>query len=339
MDIDWLGYAELIDTFTFREKASISIPKRVRERAFSLQVDVEIVSTDGRDYANAKSAPAYGFFGYAVLVFRNYASIQIPIAQPRQCLYYERIEDAYVNWYQFYLWRNAREFSRAQAYLLGQIGESIGLGEYVVPPSECVQWAGFEEVPLREVYVKCRVGTQFRLEVSRWEARYELTTDGCPSVPKSNQEDDVESDGTGRDDGLPPLGVQPQQSPDSTDPYYGFPPISTNNELGEYGNNKINGIDFPNPDNNPLIPQVAFYLTWQFRTFDNNCNPIVGYANASYVAGFAGEITITLGQSASRTCDTDLYYQRITIAGVIVDERAGGGNSCYEIFAISIVPS
>jgi hypothetical protein len=102
MALEWLGYIEFLNKFVYRENAAISIPKRVREKAFSMQIDVEIVSTVGNDYLNSKSNPAYGFYGYAVLVFRNMAEIQVPLDQPRQRIYYERLDKAYVNWNSLY---------------------------------------------------------------------------------------------------------------------------------------------------------------------------------------------------------------------------------------------
>lgn len=329
MFTDWLGYSETIDTFTFREKASLSIPKRVRKRAFSLQVDVEIVSTNGNDYTNDKSSPEYGFYGYVVMVFRDHAQIQIPIAQPRQMLYYGRVNEAYVNWFQFYLWRNARSSSYDQADVLGQIGQAVGLGNYVIPPRECIKWSGFEELPLRELYIKSRLGTQFKIEVSRWEANYEQSTDGCPSVPESNQEDDTKPDGTGKDDGLPPLGVQPQKSGSLNDPYGGFPPISTNIELGEYGNNKINGIDFPNPNNAPTPPPPeTFWVRAQTaaRFSYLGCNKIRNEDYSYSLSAFDETVRLVPANSSPTGCngltgrDYDLFSnltnQKIGSSGV-----------------------
>lgn len=260
MALEWLGYFETIETFTFREKTSISIPKRVRERAFSLQVDCEIVSTDGNDYVNNKSIPAYGFYGYAVLVFRNFAEIQIPLNQPRQRLYYGRVPEAYTNWYQLYLWRAFREYTKGLADVLGQIGTAVGLGEAIVPPVPCLGWSGFEELPLREVYVKTRFGTQFKLEVSRWEAVERNGDTDCDYSPVSGQADNHNEDGTGKDDGLPPLGSQPQHADSPLFPYAGLPNPSTNAELGEYGLNKFNNVDSPNPDNAADTSSTIYWL-------------------------------------------------------------------------------
>jgi len=276
MALEWLGYIELVDRFTFRKQNALSIPKAVRERAFSLQVDIEIVSTDGNDYENIKSIPNYGFFGYATLVFRNYAEIQIPIAQPRQRLYYGRVSEAYTNWYQLYLWRAFREYTKGLAEVLGQIGEAVGLGTPIVPPVPCLGWSGFEELPLREVYIKTREGTQYRLEISRWEAVNRTGDTDCDYDPISNQEDDTSSDGTGKDQGLPPLGVQPQRAPNSNFPYAGLEPPSTAGELDEYGNSKDDNLDFPNPDNSPETEDLLYWAKVTLRvkrgSFDGGCS-------------------------------------------------------------------
>lgn len=251
MALEWLGYIELVDRFVFRQQNALSIPKRVRERAFSLQVDIEIVSTDGNDYENSKSIPAYGFFGYATLVFRNYAQIQIPINQPRQRLYYGRVSEAYTNWYQLFLWQAHRQWTKGLADLLGQFGEALDLGSFIVPSVPCIPWSGFEELPLREVYIKCRRGTQYRIEISRWEAVVRAGDTDCDYEPTSRQTDDTKEDGTGKDDGLPPNGSQPQNAANPNFPYQGLEPPSTAAELGEYGNSKDDNADFPNADNAP----------------------------------------------------------------------------------------
>jgi hypothetical protein len=249
MALEWLGYLELIDTFTFREKAGITIPKRVRERAFSLQLDIEIVSTDGNDYVNTKSAPAYGFYGYAVLVFRDFAEIQIPIAQPRQRLYYGSSPDAYSNWYSLFLAQASREYTKGLAVLLGQFGTALGLGEFTVPSVPCIPWSGFEEVPLREVYIKAREGTQFKLEISRWQAITRAGDTDCDYDAISNQ-----ADGD-KDDGLPENGSQPQKARDRNNPYSGLPSASTPFELGDFSNSKIANVDDANPENEPEDPE------------------------------------------------------------------------------------
>lgn len=246
MPPEFLGYEEFIERFTFREKCSIKIPKSVRERAFSFSLDIEIQSTDGQDYVNSKSIPAYGFYGYVVLVMRNFAEIQIPIKQPRQNIYYERLEDAYSNWYAFYLkFVTSFELSFINNESLVAIGTALGL-TIGTPVGFCPTWSGFEEIPLREVYVKTRFGTRFALEVSWWQA-LEATYGECTYTPNSKQEDDPE-----KDNGLPPDGVQPSNNGFPSSPYDGFPTPSSPTDLGDFFNDdKLDGMDLPNPDNEP----------------------------------------------------------------------------------------
>lgn len=324
MTLEWLGYIEFIETFVFREKASISIPKERRKRAFSLQVDVEIVSTDGRDYANAKSIPEYSFYGYAVLVFRDHSKVQIAIEQPRQRLYYGRVGEAYTNWYQLFLWRAWREYSRGLAEVIGAIGQQVGLGVYVVPPAPCLPWSGFEELPLRELYIKTRFGTQFNLEISRWQPKERSGDTDCDYSPESNQVDDSEPDGTGKDDGLPPLGVLPQKASDSSNPYGGLPLPSTNNELGDYGNNKINSVNFANPDNAPTSPDILYYVVALYlESYQSGCGNPKTRNLFAFSVPLTEVPTIAFGQTLLNytSCNNEAGVQR----QVLVNGSVSGG--------------
>lgn len=265
--IEFLGYSELIDTFTFREKGAITIPKSVREEAYTLQVDLEIVSTARDGYKNYKSNPAFGFYGYAVIVLRNFAQIQIPIDQPRQVLYYDRLESAYANWYALYQARVASaNLGSTQENVLVPIGAAVGVafervtGECLFPPT-------FVELPIREVYVKCPVGTTFKLEVSHWFP-VPVAAGDCSYDGKSGQEDDPEKDG-----GLPPNGVQPQVANDPDTPYEGFPLPSTAAELGEFLNTKLDGLDGANSDNLPTVTKywVSLYGTHKSADASPSC--------------------------------------------------------------------
>jgi hypothetical protein len=282
MTLEWLGYIELLDIFTFRENASLSIPKSVRERAFSMQIDVEIVSTVGNDYLNSKSRPAYGFYGYAVLVFRNMAEIQIPLDQPRQRIYYERIESAYVNWYSLYVARVLREWRKQLNITLGLLTGALGIEEPDFPDNPCLQWCGFEEVPLREIYIKTREGIQFKVWFSHRRAIIRADGEDCTYDGTSTQVDDVLVDGTGRDDGLPANGTQPQIAEDPENPFEFLPPVSTASELGEFGNAKGAGLDFPNPDNAPTTP-ASQSCAVTIRTFTTAPENPVGVLASTYI--------------------------------------------------------
>lgn len=263
--IEWLGYFEEVKTLIYREEDGINIPKSVRERAFSLQVDIEIVSTDGNDYLNFKSAPAYGFYGYAVLVFRDHADIQVPINQPRQRLYYGRVSEAYVNWFHLFNERVNRSRLNEIVVAMGSIWGALGLEDFPLSAQPCPLWSGFEELPLREVYVKTRKGTQFNLEVSHWYPVIRTgDDDGCSYDGKSQQ-----TDGD-KDDGLPENGSQPQRARDRDNPFAGLPSPTSPFDEGEFSNSKIANVDDPNPDNEPDDPEEPPEGTiWWMKSVSN----------------------------------------------------------------------
>jgi hypothetical protein len=236
------GYEEIIEAFDFREKGAIKIPKEVREFAYALSVDIEIQSTIGNDYLNGKSSPAHGFFGYVVLVFRNYSVREIPISLARQNLYYDTVPEAFVNWYQLYSQLvHKREIEGQNLYILTPIADAVSaeLPEEVI--EVCSDWSGFVELPLREVYVKTRFGTRFKLEVSYWKPNPVKYGD-CEYEGESLQTDDPV-----KDDGLPDE-TQPQTT-DPENPYEGTSPPSSAEELGAFFNPKQGTLDNPNSAN------------------------------------------------------------------------------------------
>lgn len=251
---EWNGYVEKIEYFSFREKAAIKILKVAREKAYSMQIDIEILSTRGNDYKNYKSIPAHSFYGYVVLVMRDFSEIQIPIMQPRQTVYYERREDAYTNWYALYLASlAAQNLAWISEFNLKPIAEALGLTSTLAEPY-CPTFSGFEEVRLREVYVKCSYGTRFAIGVSRWEP-LPAVYGSCAYDGNSRVIDDAPEDEHGKDKGLPDTGSQPQASPNADSPYDGFDPPSDSQELGDWDNsNEIPLADEPNEENAPTLP-------------------------------------------------------------------------------------
>lgn len=337
--VDWLGYTEEITIFNFRVQDGITIPKEVRERAFSLQVDVEIVSTIGNDYVNNKSAPAYGFYGYAVLVFRDYSQIQIPINQPRQRLYYGRCPDAYVGWKRLHSERESRLLANEFIVALGSIWGALGLEDFTIEARQCPVWEGFEELPLREVYVKTRFGTQFRLEVSRWIPIIRTgDPDGCNYDGKSQQ---IDGD---KDSGLPDNGSQPQKANDPSNPYDGLDPVTPDSEQLEWSNSKLANLDDPNPDNEPSNQgdQKQFRASWQIETYGANCTPVQSGANEpfwsfDFVASSASEFQLQLGEVRNTSCPKPLRNLQVLIAGVVVNEQFAAPITVTEFFNLSIV--
>lgn len=263
------GYSQFTEEFIFREKGALTIPKQVRELAYSLQVDIEIVSTDGNDYRNSKSDPAYGFYGYAVLVLLDHAELQIPIQQPRQVLYYDRVVEAFSNWYALYLEAvNIQTQAVIAENLIVPIGVELGLS-VAVGTLFCPSTPPWQELPLRELYIKCRKGTQFNVEVT-WVEPVPVAYGECSYDGKSQQ-----TDGD-KDNGLPPEGVQPQNASDPTFPYAGLPSPSSAEQLGLFFNAKQNGLNNSNPDNAPDLGGAIYWVSVRHTVsrpdFPEGCN-------------------------------------------------------------------
>lgn len=266
--IEWRGFQEKIETFTFRNEGAIKVPKSVREKAYTLQIDCEITQTLSDGYKNFKSAPPYGFYGYAVVVLRDFTQVQIALEQPRQTLYYDRLENAYSNWYNLYLQAAANEnFFLQQEGILLPIGIQLGL-EPVPIEQECLSFSGFNELPVRELYIKTMFGTTFKVEISWWEPVAAVYGD-CSYDGASGQIDDPK-----KDSGLPSGGVQPQVAPNSASPYLGADEPSGQQELGEFFNDKLDNLGDPNPENAPdgQLYWIEFRKPRQAGSFTPSCS-------------------------------------------------------------------
>lgn len=300
------GYAGFRETFTFREKAALTIPKRIRELAYSLQVDIEITSTRGNDYKNFKSSPPFSFYGYAVIVFRDHSQIQIPIEQARQVLYYDRVVEAYTNWWSLYLmaFTNA-VLSAIVANNLDPIAESLGLD---VLPAEgvCASLPSWEELPIREVYIKTKFGTQFNVEVS-WFEPVPATYGECEYDGSSQFTDSP------KDEGLPPEGTQPQSAPDPGNPYDGFDPPTSAEELGDFFNLKQSNLDNPNPDNEPIdTNEYDWAFSYQWTVLGNNGKPLdVPCFSFILLRGTAQDVLVTNYLEQIATSSTGEPFYRI----------------------------
>lgn len=257
------GYLSFSETFEFREIGSIYLPKSIREEAFQMEVSVEVVSILHEDYSNYKSYPSNSFYGYAVLVFYDYVTRLVPLSFGRNTIYFERNESAYSDWESFkYLCWNAYNLGLI-AEMICAIATQLG-GECVPMPCNEIPYNGFTELPLREVYVKCPYGTQFRIETAIEKAN--AFQDACGNViqPKSNRPDDDK-----KDKGLPPQGIKPQKSNDPTYPYAGLPSPSSPSDLGDWDNSgklpdprypQTSGIDKPNSNNTPDPTGTIYWL-------------------------------------------------------------------------------
>jgi hypothetical protein len=175
--------------------------------------------------------------------------------------------EAYANWWSLYLtaFTNAA-LSAIVANNLDPIAESLGL-DILPAESVCASPPAWEELPIREVYVKTRFGTQFKIEVS-WFEPVPATYGEC-EYDGSSQFTDSPKDG-----GLPPEGTQPQSAPDPNNPYDGFDPPTSAEELGDFFNLKQSNLDLPNPNNAPIEPTYWTRFTGVFLLASRNCEPV-----------------------------------------------------------------
>lgn len=244
--IDAIAYFEDIRTFTFRNDAAITIPKSVRELAYTLQIDIKIVSIKREEFLSYRSNPANGQYGYAVLVYRDHCQIEVPISIPRQTLYFGTVPEAYVNRQALYdLNVIAQNLLAISNFQLVPIGQALNLSTEAVEIS-CLPNPTWIELPLREVYVKCFDGTQFDLEISFWKPA-PLTIGNCQYDGKSGQ---VDGD---KDNGLPLGGIAPNKAEDSNNPFDGLPSPSQAMDLGEFFNIKGSTLNNVDPDNLPVF--------------------------------------------------------------------------------------
>lgn len=244
---------EVIDTFSFREDGTISIPKSKREKAYQQSVDIIVQSVSYPQYKNGKGLPSISFYGYAVLVFQDCLSLEIPIHYPRQRIWFDRQWQAQQSWQdEVKFWENY-QFHRKNDISLASI-----MGALEIPYNEIDFYfkdMAFVELPLREVYIKLLSHSQFQIEYTQiepvpYDDPFGNTRDG-----KSGQEDGD------KDAGLPKEGIQPSENP-SDDPYQGNPPLSV--PSFESGFSNINdGLEEASADNEAG--------TWAYNSLAGGC--------------------------------------------------------------------
>lgn len=239
--------SEVILNWTFREKGAIFIPKDYRKEAVIMQIDIKIVSVSREQYLSYKSSPASSFYGYATLIMRDFALPPIKIIQPRQTLYYGKVEDAMVGWWNFY--RSiveAEKFKGIESLICNGVIPPLG-GSCEAKPCVPIVPPSWVELPLREVYIKSDFGTQFQLELSYW--KYAALLDNCGNLVTN---DSGQNDGD-KDDGLPANGTQPSNASNPNNPYAGLPSPSTpqDSPLGLLDPSKQDGLDGVGLDNYP----------------------------------------------------------------------------------------
>lgn len=323
--------SEIILNWTFRENGSIFIPKSYRQEAVIMQLDIRIVSVAREQYLSYESSPASGYYGYATLVMRDFCLPPIKIEQPRQTLFYQRLDDVIVNWWSFYrAIVEADKFKGIESLIcdgvVAPLGGTCAAKECVpiVPPS----WV---EIPLREVYINSHYGTQFQLELSYW--KFGQLLDNCGNLVSNNS---GQADGD-KDGGLPPFGSQPNKASDPNNPYDGLQPASTqeNSPLGFRDSDKQDNLNNTDPDNLPTDPNqipagksywvkmagsykdfgqgcatVPFEQYFSLRSYDDTVRAVTD----SFVSDSCGGILVTAGRILSNL--DDFQYGNST----------GGGN-------------
>lgn len=321
--------AEHIVDYTFRENGAIFIPKAYRKRAVIMQIDIKIVSVLRELFQNYESSPSEGYYGYATLVMRDFCPPPIKLSQPRQTVFYHRLENAIVNWKnyidQIRIQENFLGVESLVCEVIGQLNGSCAEKPCVplVPPS-------WEEVPLREVYVNTHYGTQFQIEFSYIDMND--VVDNCGNYIRA-ESGWVDGD---KDSGFPPNGVAPAKASDPNNPYVGLPPTSTD-ELGLLLPSKQENLDDVNPDNLPAdpneIPDGKSYwvrMAGYYSDFANGCQRVdfnqyfslrfygetVRALTDSFVDDSCGGILVTSGRIVSNL--DDFQYGASTGSGQYV---------------------
>ena len=255
------GYSRIyVPKFRFRNLAALKIPKSVREVALDLAVEIEVVSVLKPPYYNYSVYPAESFHGYAVLVFYDYIYKIIPLKFGRNSVYYERNDAGYNNWESFKSVCYSGYFSSRVAETIAELATALEL-IVTAPPCESVDFQGFPELPLREIYVKAPYGTNLAIEF-----HYERALAFQDACGKVTQPTSGKVDNATKDNGLPTTGTQPQVAEDKDDPDKGFPPPTSEADLGDWNNmDKLpqdgypnSGLDQPNLANTPITNTIRY---------------------------------------------------------------------------------
>ena len=312
-------YEETIREFTFRNSDGITIPKDVRENAYTLAIDIVIVSTAREVYKNYSVTPAEGFYGNATLIMQDMCEIKIPVRMPRQRLYYGRVTEAFANWQSLVDWSYFQSYMTAIGESLVSLGTALGAG--FVPSINCCSLPdrSWVELPLREVYFNCPNGTQYKIEVSWYKALQ--ITDACGNIrdPRSKI-----ADGD-KDRGLPPNGVQPNVANDRNNPFLNLPDPSTDAEQGTFSNSKTDGLDDVGVDNFPSsFGYFAKLVVVNRFTSVQNCRLVE--TTYYYLINSADVLSVTSNGSVVTRCGQSHVAYDVTgsISGTI---DAGGFTS------------
>lgn len=249
-------YSRNIKNFTFREEGALTIPELSilgslgRKTCYHLAIDVIIESITRIPYKNYRVKPATSFYGYATLVEQDCLLPPIELTFGRQRIYEKTITEAFQCWNNLAFWDNTeKRFAELMARLISGNTSIINVCDVDSYPFD------FEDISLREIYIKCNPQTQFKVELY-WVSPIPFTDDcGKLQDGKSKKEDDPK-----KDKGLPPNGSNPKQNSPSS-PYSGNLPENNPPPDSPYRNNKKNNLDNPDPDNTD--PNLKYWL--EFR--------------------------------------------------------------------------
>lgn len=276
---------QVIKEWTFRENGAIFLPKQDRERAHITKIEIEVISVANHRYRNYETTPASDYYGYATIVLGSFALPPIQIVQPRQVVYYSRLDNVIELWWDYFrAIEVAAKFEEIETLICAGI---IPLLDGSCPPKSCIPIAppSWIEDPLREVYVNSHFGTQFKITHSYWY--YQDLLDNCGNlVSASSGQVDIPED-----DGLPKEGSQPQNAQSPNNPYAGLEPPSTvdDSPLGLINQSSLSTLDGSNPANSPILGNNLCVGTVTSRTDDGNT--VLGVSNIS-VELEAGEFLI-----------------------------------------------
>jgi hypothetical protein len=292
---------EVINTFVGWGVLALTIPKSLRERAVDLAIDIEMVSVLREQFLSYSSVPANGSYGKAVLVLQNFAEIEIELSQPRQRIYLWHSPEAYANRYAIELLDLNLLAHLATQQIACAILTNL-LGACTPQPDPNFPKVFWAETPLREVYVKCRYGTVFRIEVSHKKfVPYQMLSTGQVLDMTSGWNDGE------KDEGLPLSGSQPQVAEDEEDPYDGLPSPSSFEELGDFANGKVYNADIPNSDNEANLNHFL-KLTAHRWIFDETGKTAEGF---SYFPAEYGDFIVVTPRTGTYTftvaCGTFTY--------------------------------
>jgi hypothetical protein len=80
----------------------------------------------------------------------------------------------------------------------------------------------------------------------------------------------------------------------------------------------------------------SYTILWTWQTFNLSCDVITGFGNRTISAPRGSSLTVELGDFQSFTCSTSLFFMDLKLNGVSIDNRAGGGNSCFSVSITSV---